>query len=327
MVNNIIFLGKEYSWEKTDDKVRFLIDGHDGSESRKNSFYKFYALNRNSVEALTHPYIYATHPCQLNDPLDCADDLIDFDDFDTARSLSLFGNLYSEVSEMCNYDEESIIEFEKVAFRTYYYMRLGIFSLTKNSDDISMWSAYTNHKGFCIEFDVNKIPYDLWGPFPLNYQKELNSVSLKNASLPLASLIQTNVKLDCWEHEQEWRLLIQCPEDYYMEPFGFKSDDIKSRMSDDLRERKLDIPLQCFKSVCLGSKFFDNDYNFYTEDQIKYIPIGESQEEVNLKNEILSFLTRTKINTYCLMIDNLRVVKQPIEIMEIKDNAFLIRLT
>ena len=307
--------GKDYTLEKEGDKVRFLIDDKDGSEIRNNSFYKYYALNKNSVDALTHLYLYATHPCQLNDPLDCADDLIEFDDVESARTV--LGDLYTEVAEMYNNDKDAILKFTKVGFRTYYYMKMGIFCLSSNCSDISMWSSYTEHKGFCVEFDVKSFPYDFWGPFEINYQKEIKPISVKRASLPLAALVQTNIKLDCWQHEHEYRLLIQCPEDDYMEPYGYKSELFKSRIP-DLRDRKLKYPLRCVKSVCLGMKFFNGIHAVMTDYEHEYIAANENQ------NQILSFLALSKIPAYVLENTGLMIERHQIEIIQIRNDVYQI---
>lgn len=306
---------KDYSCEKAGDRVRFFIDGKDGSGIRTESFYKYYALNEKSVDALTHLYLYATHPCQLNDPFDCADELLEFDDIESAQVV--LGDLYEEVAKLCNNDKDAILEFTKVGFRTYYYMKMGIFSLTNSCDDISMWSAYTGHEGFCVEFDINSFPYDYWGPFEINYQKELEPVSVNKVSLPLAALIQTNIKLNCWQHENEYRLLIQCPEEYYMEPFGYKSELFKSNMA-DLRDRKLKYPLRCIKSVCLGMKFFNGIHAVMTNYEPEYVVADDN------KNEILSFLALTKIPTYVLDNSRLAIERRQIEIIRIRNNAYQI---
>ena len=308
--------GKRYTWKLDGDKVRFFIDGKDGSERRTDKYFKYYALDHNSVDALTHQYLYATHPCQLNDPLDCAEDIIKFDDIETAR---IFLDIFvSKVSEMYENDETSINEFAHVAFRTFYYMKSGIFSLTKKDNDISLWSYYTFHKGFCVEFDINTFPFDYWGPFPINYQKELKQVSLKKASLPIASLIQTNIKLDCWKNEQEWRLLIQCPDDYYLEPFGFKTELIKSNIP-DIHERKFNYPMCCIKSICLGLKFF-NDERFIISGSE-----GEYVSDDKLQNVVLAFLAKSGIPTYVMENYGLSLSRCPIEIIQLGDTKYSIK--
>ena len=138
--------GKEYTYKKVGDKIKYYIDGKDGSEYKGQSFYKYYPLNDYSVDALTHLYIYASHPNQLNDPFDCADGLIRFDDL---KSAQLFANkFYPAIEELCEKDENTILDFVKSAYRTYLYTELGILCLSKTWDDVSMWSAYTDHKGF-----------------------------------------------------------------------------------------------------------------------------------------------------------------------------------
>lgn len=307
--------GKNYDCKISKEKVKFFIDGKDGSECRGQSFYKYYALNKYSVEALTHLYIYATHPCQLNDPLDCADKLIEFDDIESARKLS--GDIFSEIADSYDNDEKSILEFEKEAYRTYLYMKLGIFSLAESWNDISMWSAYTEHKGFCLEFDVFSFPFDFWGPFQVNYQEELKRESLKELTLPIATLIQTNVKLKCWEHEKEWRLLLQGPEDYYMEPFGERAAQVKLDIP-DYRDRKLRYPMHCLKSICLGMKFFNG----------AHVVISDYEDEIvasnKLQNEVLSFLATAQIPTYVMDNMGLKIGKRPIRIIKIRKNAYRI---
>lgn len=307
---------KEYEFCKiSDDKVKFLIDGKDGRECVGQSFYKFYPLNDYSIDALTHMYVYATHPCQLNDPLDCADELIDFDDINSARIMQ--GDMYSEIANMYNNDENAILEFERTAYRTYLYMKMGILSLTKSCYDISMWSAYTGHKGFCLEFDVFSFPFDFWGPFQVNYQKELTSESLKKLTLPIATLIQTNIKLNCWEHEQEWRLLIQGPDNYFMEPFGEKAILFKKSMP-DFHNRKFKYPMRCLKSVCLGHKFFSGMHIVITDYEYEYVATNK------LQNEVLSFLALSQIPTYKIVNDGLNITRVPVSITQIRHNAYRI---
>lgn len=306
--------GKNYQFKSDGDKTIFLIDGKDGSEYKGLSFYKYYALNENSVDALTNLYAYATHPCQLNDPLDCADELIDFDDLDCARILS--GEMYSDIKASYN-KERDILEFEKAAYRTYLYLKMGIFCLTKSWDNISMWSAYTNHTGFCLEFDVFSFPFNCWGPFPINYQRELSSFSLKEATLPIATLVQTNVKLNCWEHEQEWRILIQGPEEFYMEPFGERATLFKNAFP-DYHNRKFKYPLRSLKSVCLGNNFFNGVHCVITDYEFEYVAYNK------LQNKVLSFLACTKVPVFQLVCNGLHVEKLPIEITQIRKNAYII---
>ena len=305
--------GRDYSFSKTEDGITYLVDGKDGREYREHSFYKYYALDKYSVDALTHLYLYATHPNQFNDPFDCAEDLIEFDDME---SVSIFWeSLYTKIDSICKHNENAIMRYTQKAYKTYLYMKWGVLCLSRNNYDLSMWSSYCHHTGFCIEFDISKLPCKTVGPFPINYQKELKSLSVKEISLQLATIIQTNIKQKCWEHEQEWRLLIECPKEFYMEPFGEGAFQLK-QASPDYHERKFKYTLGCLKSVCLGIKFFNGIHSVITDSGYEFVANNK------LQNDVLSFLALSKIPTYILDNEEFKLIRRSIEIIKIRDNAY-----
>lgn len=296
-------------------KIKYLIDGKDGSECKGESFYKYYALTDYSVEALTHLYVYASHPNQLNDPFDCADGLIQFDDIDSARLFAK--HFYPAIQELCENNDDAILDYVKSAYRTYLYTELGILCLSKTWDDVSMWSNYTNHKGFCVEFDVFSFPFDFWGPFKINYHEKLVGKSVREIGLPIVSLYQTNVKLNTWEHEHEWRLLIKAPEGFSLEPYGEYSGLLKQRFT-DYHDRKYKYPMKCLKSVCLGLDFFDDITSIISENEREFIVID------NKKNAVMSFLALSRTPTYVLQEKNLKLTKIQIDIIQIRENTYRI---
>ena len=296
-------------------KIKYLIDGKDGTECKGQSFFKYYALTDYSVDALTHLYVYASHPNQLNDPFDCADGLIRFDDIESAKVFS--EHLFPEIEKFFENNEENILEFVKSAYRTFLYTELGILSLSKSWNDLSMWSAYTAHKGFCAEFDVFSFPFDFWGPFDIDYQETLEGKSVREIGLPKLSLYQTNVKLKIWEHEHEWRLLIKAPTGFSLEPFGEKSDFLKQKFTDYL-DRKYKYPIKCLKSVCLGLDFFDDVTSIISENEREYIAMDKN------KNAVLAFLALSRTPTYVLQEEDLKLTRTPIDIIQIRENAYRI---
>ena len=306
---------REYECVSNDGKLTFLIDGKDGSEYKGRSFYKYYELDKFSVDAFTHLYVYATHPCQFNDPFDCSEGLITFDDMKSIRIL--WDYLFPKFAESCQYDEAIMKIYSNTAYRTFLYMKWGVLCLSPKYNDLSMWAAYGNHRGFCVEFDVCHFPFKMTGPFHVNYQENLRAHSIKNISVQLASIVQTNVKHKCWEHEDEWRLLLECPENCYLEPFGEMSTQLKQAIPDYLN-RKLRYPLQCIKSVCLGIRFFNGIDSVITDYEKEYIAVEDDQ------NEVLSFLALSKIPTYILDNDEFRVVRRPIELVKTGRNTYRI---
>lgn len=280
-----------------------------------STFFKYYALTDYNVEALTNLYLYATHPNQLNDPLDCAEELIKFDDIYVIRHF--LEPIYPSVHSLFNGNDEAISAFARKAYKTLIYMKCGVLSLSVNSLNVPMWSAYTKHEGFCIELDLSNFPYRYIGPYPINYLDKLDSINLKEDSIQLATIIQTNVKDSCWKHEVEWRLLFEGPADFYMEPFGYLAAELK-KIFPDYHNRKFKYPLRCLKSVCLGKDFFNGIYSVITDYEKEYVTTNK------LKNDVLSFLSLTKIPTYVLDTNELEVVRVPIEITKIRNDAYRI---
>lgn len=279
------------------------------------TFYKYYALTDYNVEALTNMYLYASHPNQLNDPLDCAEDLIIFDNIAVIQSF--WESLYPTVLALCKGNEEAIKELTRKAYKTYLYMKWGVLSLSANCLDIPMWSAYTDHNGFCAELDFSNFPYKTVGPYPINYIDKLESISVNGKSIQLATIMQTNIKNSCWKHEKEWRLLLECPADFHMEPFGYLATELKKAYP-DYHDRKFKYPMRCLKSVCLGKDFFNGIYSVITDYE------KEFETTDKMKNDILSFLAFSRTPTYVLDTDGLEVVKVPIEITQIRNNAYRI---
>lgn len=53
------------------------------------SFFKYYALNSYSIEALTGCYVYATHPNKFNDSIDCNSQILNFQNA-SKKTLKLY---------------------------------------------------------------------------------------------------------------------------------------------------------------------------------------------------------------------------------------------
>jgi hypothetical protein len=98
-------------------------------------------------------------------------------------------------------------------------------SFAGRNDSILMWSHYAdNHQGFCVEYDIHKIPESHQFRrtlFPIIYSKRLyDSTELVvdwiekprsdwNPYFPLLPFVH---KAEDWSYEKEWRLLFVTPE-------------------------------------------------------------------------------------------------------------------
>ena len=305
------FLGVDYSYDR--ETGRWLINGKDGSELAEKTFFKYYALSNNSVDALTHLYVYGTHPAQLNDPLDCDEDIIKFDDVECIRIF--WDKLYPDICQYYKNKLNEIIKFTQYAYKTWLYRRIGVLSLTDSAENIPMWSSYTEHKGFCVEFDLASFPHKKWGPFPINYQKEIIPICIKDSCVQIATLIQTNVKLESWSYENESRLLLEAPTGWDLKVFGKDAD--KYNRPDDL-DRKFKYPLESIKSVTLGAKFFVGGRTNICTYEMEYVATNEIQEK------LLDFLAYTKIPVFELFKKGLKVERVRLEIRKIRNNAYII---
>ena len=108
---------------------------------------------------------------------------------------------------------------------------------------------------------------------------------------------------------------MECPADFYMEPFGYFATELKKSFP-DYHNRKYKYPMRCLKSVCLGKDFFNGIYSIITDYEKEY----ETTDK--LKNDILSFLALSKIPTYVLDTNELEVVRVPIDITQIRNNVY-----
>jgi hypothetical protein len=99
-----------------------------------------------------------------------------------------------------------------------------VCSFTERSDSIVMWSHYADyHKGFCIEYDISKLPPQHLlrrGVFPAVYSASLFDLTRWSEKLvsvgrqrfnPALVLLAMTHKYKDWKYEREWRLVLTEP--------------------------------------------------------------------------------------------------------------------
>lgn len=284
----------KYKW----DYVAEHLDGGDinfkiipdGENPKPTELYKFYSLTQYAIDGLLNGYIYATHPCQFNDLYDCYEELVTFDDNEWNKSF-LHDFLGKELAEniIASNDTASLATYAQRNFREIVYRKWGVYSMTSNPNNILMWSYYTNNQGFSICFDFSKFPFKFRGPFPVNYQSNIEKISAKETGIQLAVLYQTNIKHEGWQHESEWRLLIDAPGEDMIAP----SFEMLQKLGG--HNRRFNYPLAAIKHICLGNRFFQ-------PEEIKEIDKMTLQltlkPEAKQKHAMLSFLDKNSIESY-----------------------------
>ena len=304
-----------YSYDK--EKGYKVIPNFDATLPK--TFFKYYGLNENSVDALTNMYLFATHPSLFNDPFDCNKKLIKFRTEDDVKNL--WGSLYSDLKEKMGYDMDRMLDYSQETYMNVLYRKLGIVSLTNSNDNLLMWAHYANHTGFCVEYDMDKLGIEHYGPFPINYADEINTIGIDDIGGHLAMLIQTNVKSPCWKYENEYRLLIPGPKDRYLKGYGECAEELS--FPDD-HDRKFSYSMMAIQSICLGYKFFaENIYNITDcELEVSY----NDKERLDFK--VLDFLSNSKlshIDVFQLQIKGLSEMDIiPISVCKISGNKFRI---
>ncbi len=278
------------------------------------SFYKYYALNEYSVDALTSLYIYVSDPSELNDSLDCCKHLIDFDDESVMEAFD--AEFYKSLITLYP-DKMNRQEAMKDSYQLLIYKKCGIFSVTTDASNTKMWSLYTGNRGFCVEFNWRNFPFKYFGPFPINYCKDLEVMKVSMYDIPTLMAYQSNVKKECWRDEDEWRFIVHRPEGHNFLSKG--EDGFRYNFDDDV-ERKIKYPLCAISAVGLAEKFFE--YN-------EIYPVSSFEYEVkitdSLRIRILDFLSNTKILVNLARVEEFQLKFIQVRVTKLIDGLY--RLT
>lgn len=252
-----------------------------------SSIFKYREANEYSIKNLEEDTVWLSDPNNFNDPYDCAHttdyQVIAkhrskeyFNDFITKKEIHLTEKEKKELesnddpfSELINI----IISREPIEKREAFRLMVlqikdkldqdlvistsnqiaGSFrvcSFSERNDSMLMWAHYAKyHEGFCIEYDLENLPYmdyrrrflypviysddmfDATNFFKLNIDdKNFNPLHLKLSSL---------IKAKDWSYEKEWRLV-------------FDHDLMQGKQSYDMYKPK---------NVYLGSRIKEEDQN------------------------------------------------------------------
>lgn len=218
---------------------------------------KYYSITDNSINAIKNLQFYISQPEDFNDIFDSHHSLIDFQNitFTTALNFLNKGKFNTDISKMWKEDKIELIKFIQHMFYSILLSRIGILCFTTNKYDELMWGYYNNHEGFLIEFDYSKFGKNYNGPFPINYVQNLSSFDINYLGGNLAFLIQTTIKKLMWQHEDEYRFLV--------EPQGndFEVQGLFSNKDTDLPfdKRLVNYPKEAIKQIILGFRFLKNE--------------------------------------------------------------------
>lgn len=150
-------------------------------ESIPNPLYKYYSFHEKRDPSRLDGCLFFSSPIDFNDPYDCQRDVCN----NTIDILNK-GGIYSmewlqgklielgfhddEVSDIAiklrddNFDIVNLVHLRQIE-------KLGILCLTNTDTSITMWAYYTNHKGYCLQYDTTNIMRDI----TVNFIEQMDS--------------------------------------------------------------------------------------------------------------------------------------------------------
>jgi hypothetical protein len=221
------------------------------------SVFKYREVNGVSLKNLEEDTVRLSDPSNFNDPYDCAHTInfaqimqmqssASFEKFiqerwsdlnlssEQKKSLAISPDLSNDLLEICL----SGVPFEKrediksvlislqeergqnlaVAFSKLIANSFKLCSFSERNDSVLMWAHYaSNHQGFCVEYDLEKIPHKDFRRrfmYPVIYDDKMFDATehfIKvleghNFNVLYWNLVAL-VKASDWGYEKEWRLV------------------------------------------------------------------------------------------------------------------------
>ena len=159
------------------------------------------------LKSLKNDTFWASNTSQLNDP---CEGLISINDME--QQLNHLKNIFYQHS-----DNLALIEQSFQNILDMKDTKLGIFSLSKTYRDELLWAHYANsHKGFCIEYDLEKL-LSRQNPkhrcFDVQYTNNIPNLDFSqllgqtNPDILIKKML--GYKSQRWEYEQELRIITE----------------------------------------------------------------------------------------------------------------------
>lgn len=171
--------------------------------------YRYMGFGQYWRNNLFQGQIHLSKPKDFNDPFDSVP-FVDFKEFwnkDGDRIFEQNNGFSLKLSPDLQKEQIFILQKEMIEF-TQNEMRVCCFSEQKNS--MLMWSHYADsHKGFCIEYDTDRIPNNIKKFFlPVIYQENIHNSTFDFNDTQYNSFNFLFFKSKEWEYEKEWRIAV-----------------------------------------------------------------------------------------------------------------------
>lgn len=201
------------------------------------NLFKYFSLNKNTLNSLLENSMFATNPLFFNDVFDSRNHNGDIDKLEDIKE-SIENNRF-------------IREHSTNMYR--------VVCLSEVSNSILMWSHYAeSHTGICVEYNLAAneslsrwiLPVKYLDK-PIDVSNLYNLESKYNKEIEVAEIINLISKFNVWSYEKEWRII-----------FLFNINGI-NKYDKGILINKM-IP----KKIILGCKFF-NSLNYLNGNEYK----------------------------------------------------------
>lgn len=201
-------------------------------------FFKYYGINKYSLDAFVNEYLFFAHPNQLNDIMDTQEFLYDLSSCTRkhhTKSYEYYFEKYELDGTAPDFNEHKMHNFYDLSKWIHFdkFFNRGLLSLTTTPFNNLMMPHYTQEKGFVLDFDSKALIDDLKDSqddvfvFPMNYKDQLVPIDyFKNvfkrsfimgderriAVDDIIPMLYISSSKDInWKYEDEWRILLQKP--------------------------------------------------------------------------------------------------------------------
>lgn len=258
------------------------------------ALFKYYGLSENSVSGIENNTVFATPVHYFNDIFDLAKTLWDYRGVRLEDYNKIFDSKPIDKSEF----ESKKELYQKHLIDVIYKMsvgKFGVFCTTTNCIDDIFWGVYTNHKGFCVEYDSEKFGKNFQGPFPMNYihEDEFTPIDFARIGGEISFLITSTMKKDFWKREDEYRFIV-----WPKKTKNFITDGVYDNSNNpyERESRVVDIDKKVVKSLTFGFRFLGKED--IVSKTTKGTIVQFSSKEGVLKSRLFKYLIDRSIDAF-----------------------------
>jgi len=180
-----------------------------------SKLYIYARINENTCFNLQNNTMYAQTPILFNDPYDCITKIRYGEYLNTKYNKSdIDTEEYKELKKAV-VSEAQILE-DKI--KEFVLNDLRIICLTPHWNNMLMWSHYADsYKGICIEYDWSSLATDDFfriRVFPVKYSNAFRDYTFDYNKINGYKTLAALYKSDCWNYENEWRVVFTDKEIY-----------------------------------------------------------------------------------------------------------------